>query len=200
MGAGIRGKIRGVDAESSLELTTGDWRFDAGLPRDVSSGRVMALLYSVAGSPVWARFFPEIATAIANASNTDPVFPGTLQGSEATACLLVADGWDSSRLHPYLIRGSRFGLYQIRQPIEPRLPPRALTVPWTASLFAVDLIRKSVTACADLPWEERLGWYKDLGRVAGPALPSRRPSALARDASRRILQHTRSMFLRSFSC
>lgn len=189
-----------MDAESSLELAAGDWRFDAGIARDVTPGRIMALLYSVAGSPIWARYFPEIAAAIANASNTDPVFPGTLQGSEATACLLVADGWDSSRLHPYLIRGSRFGLYQIKPPIEPQLPARALTVPWTASLLAVDLIRNSVAACTDLPWEERLGWYKDLGRVAGPALPSRKPSTLACDASRRILRHTRAMFLRSFSC
>src|SRR5262249_12230145 len=116
----------------------------------VTHAAIMSLLYTLRGAHGPARHYPEIATAFERAANTDPVIPGE-HGPELTVCLLIADAWDSSRLEPYAMRGRRLGLFMIRPPISPKLPPGALTTPRTAALVAVDLMRTSVAHCARLP-------------------------------------------------
>lgn len=167
------------------------------MPGEVSHTAIMEMLLSLRGASGPARYYPEIASAFERAASMDPVLPEP-HGPAFTVCLLVADAWASSGMEPYSRCGSRMGLFQIRPPLEPRLPPGALLSPHTAALIAVDLMRTSVAHCRTLPWNERLAWYKDLGNVNGPALPNRPPSRQAREASRRILDHTKHLFTRRF--
>lgn len=166
--------------------------------REVSHTEIMQLIYRTAGGLAWARYYPEIATGIERASNTDPLSREE-EGPVVTACVLVADAWESSSFHPYTIHGAQMGLFQIRPPLHPKLPAGALTTPASAALIAVDLIRQSSAACARLPWDERLAWYKDLGRNPGPAdVRAGRLSAESRESSRRILRRARRTFIDAF--
>jgi len=83
------------------------------------------------------------------------------------------------------------GLYRIPSP-PTRIRANLLALPRTASLVAIDLMRTSFTACARMPWSERLAWYFDVGtsHVA--------PSAEATRRSSRVLTHARDLYLRYF--
>jgi hypothetical protein len=140
---------------------------------------VLAMLRTLAPSSMYAHAFPEIAEAIATASNHDPLFPRRKDGCARTASILVAIAWHESRFHPNAVYNGSFGLYQIRPP-SPELSAKILLLPRDASYVAIDLIRTSFTR----PWGERSAWLskermqtaiKVFGRVFpdAPLLPER---------------------------
>lgn len=133
----------------------------------VSEATVINMILRLGGTAKARRDYPVIAQGIARAASNDPLFPART-GAQATACILVACAWTSSRLRPYVRNGNRIGLFQIRPPSFPKVSTDTLLHPGQAALIAIDLIRTSVQKMARRPWEERLAWYLDLGRVDGP--------------------------------
>lgn len=109
--------------------------------------------------------YPEIAQAIARASTVDPLFPVESSGAEVTAAILVAVAWHSSRLQTYSRVGPYLGLFRLRPPIEPRVSARDLFLPRTSTLFAVDLLRWSLSTMRSAPLENRLALFRDWGRT-----------------------------------
>lgn len=93
---------------------------------------------------------------MALAANQDPLLPEHEEGAEATACLLVSWAQTTSRLQPNAVYGKALGLYHIRPPTLLNVSANLLTLPRTASLVAVDLMRRSLLRTSGRPWLERL--------------------------------------------
>ena len=131
-----------------------------GAYRLVSSVDLTNLLYEVGSrSPQNG----EVATAIGDAANDDPLFPARADGAEWTAALLTAIGIKASGLHTSLISIDKgaYGLFQIRVPKGYKVMANDLLLPKTAAYFAIDLVRQSILRSASRPVYERLQWFVD---------------------------------------
>lgn len=130
------------------------------LAEAIASTLVLAALNKLEPFSPFVPQYAEVAEAITQAANHDPLFPEDKDGCRKTAAILVALAWHESRFQPNVVgdHGRSFGLYQI-QPPTAKVPSNVLTNPRTASYIAVDLIRQSFQACAKRPFEERLSWY-----------------------------------------
>jgi hypothetical protein len=130
------------------------------LAEAISATLVLATLNKIEPFGPHVPQYAEVAEAITQASNHDPLFPEDKDGSRKTAAILVSLAWFESRFHPNAVgdNGRSFGLFQI-QPPTAKVESNILTNPRTASYIAVDLIRRSFQACAKRPYEERLSWY-----------------------------------------
>lgn len=126
----------------------------------ISSKLVFAALMKIAPFGPFVPQYAEVSEAITQASNQDPIFPGDKEGCKKTAAILIALAWYESRFHPNAVgdNGRSFGLFQI-QPPTAKVQSNLLTNPRTASFIAVDLVRRSFSACEKRPYEERLSWY-----------------------------------------
>jgi hypothetical protein len=122
----------------------------------VSASTVVQCLYAVGGPSVWSRTYPETGQAIALAANHDPLAPEHEAGAEATAALLLAWACRASRFQPNAVRGRGLGLFLIEPPTILNVPANRLTLPRTACLVAVDLLRKALESTAGGPWHERI--------------------------------------------
>lgn len=158
--------------------------------RGITQTVIMAMLYQLEPSSPHVPKYGEIARAIEEASNHDPLFEHEA-GSEATAAILVSLAWFESRFHANVVGdgGKSFGLFQI-QPPTAKLDGALLLVPATAAKVAVDLIRTSFMTCAHRPWIERLSWY-----VASNGCPTH-PKIAKKSADRLLL--ARSLFVKHF--
>lgn len=137
----------------------------------ISSTMVMQALYALEAYGPGVGSYIEISAAIAEAANQDPLFPSREDGCARTAAVLVALAWVGSRFNTTLVGngGKSFGMYQIAPPsadaIGRPISLNMLNSPRDASLVAVDLIRSSMFASRNRPWEERLAWLSSwLGR------------------------------------
>ena len=124
------------------------------VPRNVAPSVVVTMLYWFPVSYSAIRDFGEIGPAIAEASNTDPLFPNHLSGAEATACLLVAWAWEATRFMKNAAPSPSLGLYALR-------PPRGtsgstVSIVKTASLVAIDRMREGMRLSEGRRWYERL--------------------------------------------
>lgn len=126
----------------------------------ISAKLVFAALMKIAPFGPFVPQYAEVSEAITQASNQDPIFPGDKEGCKKTAAILIALAWYESRFHPNAVgdNGRSFGLFQI-QPPTAKVQSNLLTNPRTASFIAVDLVRRSFSACEKRPYEERLSWY-----------------------------------------
>ena len=104
--------------------------------------------------------YGEISTAVAQAANQDPLFPGHHDGCRMTAAILVAMAYCASSFHPSLIgaRGAKLGIFQIHPPKTINITGNMLLSVSTACFVAIDLARTSMQTCADKPYEQRLAW------------------------------------------
>lgn len=132
----------------------------------VSVVSVLTMMRFLQPFSLHAPQYPEIATAIATASNHDPLFPHRKDGCERTAAILVAIAWHESRFHPNANgdNGQSLGLFQI-QPPTARVDGKLLLLPRTASYIAIDLIRTSFQKCEQRPWGDKLVWYAASGHI-----------------------------------
>jgi len=128
----------------------------------ISGSLLMKTLYAV---EPYSIHHGEVSEAIANAANQDPLFPDREDGCLRTAAILVAIAFCTSRFNTNLVgsNGKAFGLYQIKPPPKDVngkiITTNMLTNARDASFIAIDLIRESMFACADRPWEERLSCF-----------------------------------------
>lgn len=100
---------------------------------------VQAWMYKLVGQDSW-----EIASAIAKASNDDPLWTDP-DGVRRTAVLLIAMAAVRSGFHPSKIgeQGKAFGLYQIMLD-DPEKSADPLLLPLTASYVAIELVRQAI--------------------------------------------------------
>lgn len=115
--------------------------------------------------------FPEIAQAVARASTVDPLFPDELAGAEATAAILLAVAWRSSRFQAYSRSGPYLGLFRLRPPVSPPVTAQSLLLPRSSTLLAVDLLRYSFTTQRAAPLSDRLAVFRDWGRCSSTPSP-----------------------------
>lgn len=125
-------------------------------PRLVGVPKLTSILYSLPAPFVALRDYPEIASGMARAANSDPLFPHHPAGSEATACLLVAAAWHATRFVRTAARGRTLGLYGIRIPPNARVRASTVMLASSSSLVAVDRIRESLRRSEGMPWGRRL--------------------------------------------
>ena len=151
----------------------------------------MRMLYALGAASPWNRTYPETAAGIARAATDDPFYPDREDGAEITAAILIAAAYDASAFHPYAHNSGRIGLFRLKPPGFPKPSPSSLVRPRTASLFAIDLMRTSFTACVRMAWPERLAWYFDAGQ-------GRAASASSIAQSIRVMTHAKKLFLRYF--
>jgi len=118
---------------------------------------VLAMMNRLEPYGTWVPNYAEIAAVIAQAANHDPLLPGRKDGCKLTAALLVALAFVRSGFHPNLTTQKGFGLFQIRPP-SPRIDGNRLLRPRDAAYIAVDLVRQSMLASREEPWEVRLAW------------------------------------------
>lgn len=130
--------------------------------KPVTGAEVMKMLWSFKAPEPQQRDFGEISEAIAIGATQDPVFPEIEEGSRLTAAMLVALAWHESNFRRSVVgdQGRSFGLYQI-QPGFHKVEVKLLTVPRSATLIAIDLIRRSVQWCMknNRPWTHALAFY-----------------------------------------
>jgi hypothetical protein len=130
--------------------------------KPVTGSEVMKMLWSFKAPETSQRDFIEISEAIATGSTQDPLFPEIEEGSRLTAAILVALAWHESNFRRSVVgdQGRSFGLYQI-QPGVHKVEVKLLTVPRSATLIAIDLIRRSVKWCManTRPWKHALAFY-----------------------------------------
>jgi hypothetical protein len=123
---------------------------------------LMKVLYAI---EPYSPHHGEVSEAIAQAANSDPLFPSRQDGCLRTAAILIAIAWYGSRFQPTLVgdNGKSFGLYQIQPPSANALGKLVTTNMLTnvrdASLVAIDLIRQSMVEDGNKSWEERLSWF-----------------------------------------
>ncbi len=154
----------------------------------------MGMLYSFPCSPTVARTFSEIANAIANAANQDPLFPRHASGCEATVCLLVALAWQGSRFQKWIMRGNRnMGLFQIRIPEGQKVSSSVVMLPVTSAFVAIDRLRESFRKSEGQPLGERLAFF-----VAESSGEEARPSPRSTHTSRETMILADRLFLRYF--
>lgn len=130
--------------------------------RPVTESQVMKMLWTFNAPVTEQRDFGEIASAVANASTQDPIFPEIEEGSEMTAAMLVSLAWHESRFRRSAVgdQGRSFGLFQI-QPGVHKVDSKLLTIPRTAAFVAIDLLKKSAKWCLSnhRPWRHMMAWY-----------------------------------------
>jgi hypothetical protein len=105
----------------------------------------------------WWGAMPEMAAGMADAANALPLSPGA---EHETAAYLIALAAQASGLQPNLVRGSRFGLYQIEVP-SPELDATALLVPRSASFAACEMLAQALSHTPEGDVAETLLWYDD---------------------------------------
>jgi len=111
---------------------------------------------SAAEAPApWREQYPEIALAIAQAAEADPL-PGKF-GKSHMGAVLVAIAWHESRFRPDPKLEGDAGA---------SLGPWQLSRGWHAprdiqgqAIFAARLVRESWSVCRDRPIDEKLSWY-----------------------------------------
>lgn len=108
--------------------------------KPIAAPHVLYMLRSVNPYSPHAPAFPEIAFAIAEASNHDPLWPSHADGCERTAALLVAAAWHQSKFHPNIVTPQGLGLFKIRPP-NANIDGKLLLIPYNAAHVAIDLIR-----------------------------------------------------------
>lgn len=130
----------------ALKLVTATW--------------VLGIMYEMEPATPWIFTYGETADAIAEASNSDPLYKDDNEGAIRTASLLIALAWHESRFQPNVIgdHGRSLGLFQI-QPPTAHVDGSLLLLPRSAALIAIDLIRSSFKTCAKRPVKERMSWY-----------------------------------------
>jgi len=130
----------------ALKLVTATW--------------VLGIMYEMEPATPWIFTYGETADAIAEASNSDPLYKNDKEGAIRTASLLIALAWHESRFQPNVVgdHGRSLGLFQI-QPPTAHVDGSLLLLPRSAALIAIDLIRSSFKACAKHPVKERMAWY-----------------------------------------
>jgi hypothetical protein len=99
----------------------------------------------------------EIARAIADASDADPVFEGE-DGAARTAAYLTSIAWHESAFSPDAVGLlGELGLWQIHP--NHGIAASILRDPRRAAPIAIEEIRRSVRACDALPERHRLALY-----------------------------------------
>jgi len=153
----------------------------------VTAQWVLGIMNAHQPSAPWSYSYGETSTAIAEASNAEPLTKEA-DGAAKTASILIALAEHESHFHPNAIgdHGDSLGLFQI-QPPTARVDGNMLLVPRTAAPIAIELVRTSFRVCHKLPWEDRLAWYAG----GGGKCPDH-PRALR--ASREILNLAKSIY------
>lgn len=130
----------------------------------VSAAWIYAQMNRLEPSTPWRFSYGEIASAIADASNAHPIFPGE-EGPKKTASILIAIARYESTFNPNALgdidengKAHSFGLFQIQVPTA-NMSANLLLVPRDAAVVAINLIETSFKVCSAAPWDERLGWY-----------------------------------------
>jgi hypothetical protein len=129
----------------------------AAVCRPVPEEKIGQMLLTLAGGTTWAKTLPQTAQAIRLASLGDPLRPDREEGAEITACVLSSLAYVCSRLQPNAMRGGSMGLYGIKP--GPGAVGNQLMLPRTASLYAVDLVRRSLSTSRTRTFFERLVPY-----------------------------------------
>ena len=152
----------------------------------VTSVWVLAIMNALAPATPWAFQYGEIAEAIADASNQDPLFPGE-DGARKTAAVLLALAYHESRFQPNVVgdNGASFGLFQI-QPPTAKVEAHLLTLPRNAAFIAIGLIRTSFRVCAQDEMKNRLAWYAAGG--LGCREQGKRKSAIRMGLAMKLLE------------
>lgn len=118
---------------------------------------VMLWLSALAPNGRWVSRYWEISSAIASASEEEPLFAGDL-GPLRTAAYLTAVAYYESTFSP-TARGpaGELGLFQIH-PLH-KLNPEVLKDPYRAAPIAREMMRTSMRECSSLAQDERLALY-----------------------------------------
>jgi len=134
----------------------------------VSCETVLRWMRIVAPYSDYHAAYPEIATAISNAANLDPLWAEE-GGRYATAALLVSFAYTQSGFHPNLVgRGAMaFGLFQVELPRS--ADATVFLLPHTACLAVIDMLRQALDSPGTL--EERLLWYDEARTTPGGIPP-----------------------------
>lgn len=128
----------------------------------LASPRVLDWVRKVAGYVEWDH---ELACAITDAANDDPLWKGPTGPVKTAALLLALACTSGSGLHPNRIGGGDgslgYGIYAIRMPPNcGHLPADVLLLPRTASYVAIDLVRQSLDAYPVRQLED-LHWFPE---------------------------------------
>lgn len=119
---------------------------------------MLATMLLLVPSAPWRSSFESTAVAIAEAAESDPLWPEWDDGVARTAALLTAFAYTESRMKPDAVdRGhTTWGLFQI----SPQWAPRSeLLDPPHAARHAIRLLRESMGICAKRPEAERWSWF-----------------------------------------
>lgn len=146
----------------------------------VPTAWVVGLLAALEPTSPWRDTFEKTAEAIAQVSESEPLFPVAEHGPERTAALLVSLAWYESRFKPDARskNGRWYCLYQIDKGHFAE-PERALKDQALCTRTAVRLLRQSLERCKMRAPDDRLAAYTS-GRCDRGGAESRYRMFLAR--------------------
>lgn len=123
---------------------------------------VVGLMTTLEPAAPWRATFESTATAIARASEEEPLFndENIEESQHKTAALLVAVAWYESHLKPTAKskNGKWYCLYQIDKR-ELSDPQKALEDPEVCTRAALKILRSSLKYCAKRPKDEQLAVF-----------------------------------------
>ena len=193
MHAAVLGLLLGIGSPS---LCYHDTHHEVRRPvfEPVTSGYVQRIMEHLQPSAPWIMTYGETASAIAEAANTDPLWPHHEDGARKTAVLLATIAWYESRYHANAVHTdtdgtSSFGLFQIKPPTA-NVNASLLQNPRNAAFVAIDLIRTSFEACKHEPLSRRLAWYTAGGGCRKPGYST---SELRMNTALRLMKENPSL-------